>query len=148
QRRRKAAGAAHFLHQPHLQELRAERPRADRGRARVRPERGAHRRARARVHREGGEEGGVRRRTRRRWGNGPAEPRSGIWLAVKESSLRVMVSRKTESGLASSKHHRGTTMNHYAGIDVSLEYASVCVIDATGKIVREGKVLSEPEALL
>ena len=39
-------------------------------------------------------------------------------------------------------------MNHYAGIDVSLEYASVCVIDATGKIVREGKVLSEPEALI
>src|SRR4029077_9970596 len=39
-------------------------------------------------------------------------------------------------------------MNHYAGIDVSLEYASVCVIDASGKIVREGKVLSEPEALL
>jgi transposase len=38
-------------------------------------------------------------------------------------------------------------MNHYAGIDVSLEYASVCVIDATGKIVREGKVLSEPAAL-
>ena len=31
-------------------------------------------------------------------------------------------------------------MNHYAGIDVSLEYASVCVIDATGKMVREGKV--------
>jgi len=39
-------------------------------------------------------------------------------------------------------------MDHYAGIDVSLEYASVCVIDATGKIVREGKVLSEPQALL
>ena len=39
-------------------------------------------------------------------------------------------------------------MNHYAGIDVSLEYASVCVIDATGKIVREAKVLSEPEALI
>jgi transposase len=39
-------------------------------------------------------------------------------------------------------------MNHYAGIDVSLEYASVCVIDGSGRIVREGKVLSEPEALL
>jgi transposase len=52
------------------------------------------------------------------------------------------------SGAASSQHHRGTTMNHYAGIDVSLEQASVCVIDATGKIVREGKVLSEPEALI
>jgi transposase len=39
-------------------------------------------------------------------------------------------------------------MDHYAGIDVSLEYASVCVMDATGKVVREGKVLSEPEVLI
>jgi transposase len=39
-------------------------------------------------------------------------------------------------------------MNHTAGIDVSLEYASVCVLDDSGKIVREGKVASEPEALL
>ena len=39
-------------------------------------------------------------------------------------------------------------MNHYAGIDVSLECSSVCVVDATGKIVREGKVASEPEALV
>lgn len=39
-------------------------------------------------------------------------------------------------------------MEHYAGIDVSLEYASVCVVDAGGKIAREGKVLSEPEALI
>jgi transposase len=39
-------------------------------------------------------------------------------------------------------------MNHYAGIDVSLEASSVCVIDASGKIVREAKVASEPEALI
>src|SRR5438094_10045659 len=39
-------------------------------------------------------------------------------------------------------------MDHYAGIDVSLEYSSVCVVEAGGKIVREGKVLSEPEALI
>lgn len=39
-------------------------------------------------------------------------------------------------------------MNHYAGIDVSLEASHVCVIDGSGKIVREGKVASEPEALL
>ena len=38
-------------------------------------------------------------------------------------------------------------MNHYAGIDVSLECSSVCVVDANGKIIREAKVLSEPEAL-
>lgn len=39
-------------------------------------------------------------------------------------------------------------MEHYAGIDVSLECSSVCVVDASGKIVREGVVASEPEALI
>lgn len=39
-------------------------------------------------------------------------------------------------------------MDHYAGIDVSLEYSSVCVVDACGKMIREGKVVSEPEALI
>jgi transposase len=31
-------------------------------------------------------------------------------------------------------------MEHYAGIDVSLECASVCALEASGKIVREAKV--------
>jgi transposase len=39
-------------------------------------------------------------------------------------------------------------MKHYAGIDVSLEASSVCVVDAEGRIVRESKVASEPEALI
>ena len=39
-------------------------------------------------------------------------------------------------------------MEHYVGIDVSLERSSVCVVDATGKIVLEAKVASEPEALV
>ncbi len=39
-------------------------------------------------------------------------------------------------------------MNYYAGIDVSLEASSVCVIDGSGKIVREAKVASEPEPLI
>jgi transposase len=55
----------------------------------------------------------------------------------------------TELGMsllqASSKE---TTMKHYAGIDVSLESASVCVVDESGRIVREGKEGSEPEALI
>ena len=38
-------------------------------------------------------------------------------------------------------------MEYFAAIDVSLELSSVCVVDGTGKIVREGKVASEPEAL-
>ena len=39
-------------------------------------------------------------------------------------------------------------MEYYAGIDVSLESASLCVVDATGRIVREAKVASEPETLI
>ena len=39
-------------------------------------------------------------------------------------------------------------MNYYAGIDVSLECSSVAAVDASGKIVREGKVASEPAALI
>ncbi|MFD2346206.1 IS110 family transposase, partial [Sinorhizobium terangae] len=39
-------------------------------------------------------------------------------------------------------------MKEYAGIDVSLEYSSVCVVDADGRIVREAKILSEPAALI
>jgi transposase len=38
-------------------------------------------------------------------------------------------------------------MTHYAGIDVSLETSSICIVDSTGVIVRELKVASEPEAL-
>src|SRR5207342_3273765 len=34
------------------------------------------------------------------------------------------------------------------GIDVSLEYSSVCVVDGAGKIMREQKIASEPEALI
>ena len=39
-------------------------------------------------------------------------------------------------------------MDYYAGIDVSLECSSVCVVDANGKIVREGKVASDPQAMI
>jgi transposase len=39
-------------------------------------------------------------------------------------------------------------MEHDAGIDVSLERSSVCVVDGSGKIVREMKVASEPAALI
>jgi hypothetical protein len=39
-------------------------------------------------------------------------------------------------------------MDHFAGLDVSVKETSVCVVDHTGKIVREIKVASEPDALL
>jgi transposase len=39
-------------------------------------------------------------------------------------------------------------MDHFAGLDVSVKETSVCIVDDTGRIVREAKVASEPEALL
>src|ERR1019366_9132733 len=39
-------------------------------------------------------------------------------------------------------------MEHYAGIDVSLELSSVCVVDAKGKIVKEANISSDPVALV
>src|SRR5947209_4401235 len=39
-------------------------------------------------------------------------------------------------------------MAHFAGLDVSVKETSVCIVDDAGKIVREVRVASEPEALL
>ncbi|RWN26425.1 MAG: hypothetical protein EOR95_26010 [Mesorhizobium sp.] len=47
---------------------------------------------------------------------------------------------------ASAKHQGETTVDYYAGIDVSLECSSVCVVDGQGKIVREAKVARQPRS--
>jgi hypothetical protein len=44
------------------------------------------------------------------------------------------------------KEKRST--DYFAGLDVSVKDTSVCIVDGTGKIVREVKVASEPQALL
>src|SRR5664279_5236367 len=41
-----------------------------------------------------------------------------------------------------------TAMGYYAGIDVSLELSSVCVVDSAGKIVKETKIASDPESFV
>jgi transposase len=38
-------------------------------------------------------------------------------------------------------------MKHHAGIDVSLELSSVCILDDSGNVIREAKVASDPAAL-
>jgi transposase len=49
-------------------------------------------------------------------------------------------------GLKHQKEKR--SMDYFAGLDVSVKETSVCIVDDTGKIVREVKVASEPDALL
>ena len=39
-------------------------------------------------------------------------------------------------------------MEHFAGLDVSVKDTSVCIVDDTGKVIREVKIASEPAALL
>ena len=39
-------------------------------------------------------------------------------------------------------------MEHFAGLDVSVNETSICIVDEAGRIVREAKVASEPNALL
>ena len=39
-------------------------------------------------------------------------------------------------------------MEYFAGLDVSVKDTSVCIVEDTGKIIREVKVASEPDALL
>ena len=39
-------------------------------------------------------------------------------------------------------------MDYFAGLDVSVKDTSVCIVDSKGKIMREVKVASEPDALL
>ena len=50
------------------------------------------------------------------------------------------------TGLKHQKEKR--SMDHFAGLDVSVKQTSVCIVDDTGRIVREVKVASEPDALL
>ena len=39
-------------------------------------------------------------------------------------------------------------MEYFAGLDVSIKQTSVCIVDSSGRLVREEKVASEPEALV
>ena len=38
-------------------------------------------------------------------------------------------------------------MPHYVGLDVSLKLTAICIVNERGKIVREGSVASNPEAI-
>jgi hypothetical protein len=55
--------------------------------------------------------------------------------------FRLMVKRGPCYGLKHQKEKR--SMDHFAGLDVSVKDTSVCIVDDTGRIVREVKVASE-----
>src|SRR3954467_13432428 len=56
-----------------------------------------------------------------------------------------MINEVRTSGL---KHQRrSAAMEHYAGLDVSVKETSVCIVDRAGKVIREVKIATEPEAI-
>src|SRR3984893_14078242 len=65
-------------------------------------------------------------------------------------------SQTKAQGISSSGTHGPTScglarwraaMEHYVGLDVSLKLTSICVVNQTGSVVREGVVDSDPEAI-
>src|SRR3954447_23555342 len=38
-------------------------------------------------------------------------------------------------------------MEHYVGLDVSLEETAICVLDKTGKVIWRGRCSSDPDAI-
>jgi hypothetical protein len=59
--------------------------------------------------------------------------------------FRLMVKRSAV-GLKDQKEKR--SMEHFAGLDVSVKDTSVCIVNSTREIIREVKVASEPDAFL
>ena len=49
------------------------------------------------------------------------------------------------NGLKHQKEKR--SMDHFAGLDVSVKETSVCIVDETGDVFREWSLASEPDAL-
>jgi hypothetical protein len=63
--------------------------------------------------------------------------------------LRFRLMVKQGHRCTGPKHQKEKrSMDYFAGLDVSVKDTSVCIVDGTGKIVRETKVASEPDALL
>ena len=79
-----------------------------------------------------------------RWGNRPAF----LWK-LKILGAALQADGETRSVVtASSIGRRSAALDPFAGLDVSVKETSICIVDDTGRIVREVKVASEPEALL
>jgi hypothetical protein len=78
------------------------------------------------------------------WGNRPAA--CGYLKDFRVQRFRLMVKRGHRC--TGPKHQEKRSMDYFAGLDVSVKDTSVCIVDDTGKITREVRVASEPDALL
>jgi hypothetical protein len=74
--------------------------------------------------------------------------RPSLWIA-EDSGAALQADGENEvrgNGLKHQKEKR--SMDHFGGLDVSVKETSICIVDDTGRIVKEVKVASEPAALL
>jgi hypothetical protein len=66
------------------------------------------------------------------------------YLKIEGAALQA--DGETRSPVTGLKHQKEKrSMEHFAGLDVSVKETSICIVDDTGKIVREVKVASEPD---
>src|SRR4051812_20197994 len=65
--------------------------------------------------------------------------------AITDHEFEEYASRGIE---LTSMHSRRSDMAHYAGLDVSVRHTSICIVDDSGKIVRETRILSDPAAII
>jgi transposase len=69
--------------------------------------------------------------------------------AAKARALRFRRMVKMVCVWSSHKHQmEKRSMKHYAGVDLSIKETSICIVDETGKVCREAKVVSHPEDLI
>jgi hypothetical protein len=62
--------------------------------------------------------------------------------------LRFRLMVKRDHRYTGPKHQKEKrSMDYFAGLDVSVKDTSVCIVDDAGRIVREVRVASEPDAL-
>lgn len=70
-----------------------------------------------------------------------------------EGSGAVALARDARAGVVPDSapqfllRTEGNDMDHFIGVDVSLASSALCVVDMRGRVVKEVKVASEPEAL-
>jgi hypothetical protein len=63
--------------------------------------------------------------------------------------LRFRLMMKRGPWMRPQEHQKEKrSMDHFAGLDVSVKDTSVCVVDEAGKIMREVKVASEPDGIV
>jgi hypothetical protein len=70
--------------------------------------------------------------------HGEFSVRWGDWGQNQDRMLRLLLSKcENVVDVSRHKHLEGTAMKYFAGLDVSLEETALCIVDESGRIVKE-----------